>query len=973
MPLLVRRTTFKKQMRRKSRYLSHLAYLAILFLSMLSLCSAQERVGNLRGQVKDQLGGLIVGAKVILINQKSKQKIAITDGEGEYIFRQIAAGLYSLRVEQTGFSLYEAKSVEVRTTLTTNYDVVLKVKLEEEKVEVPTDSAKPNVAPDENKNALVFREQDLDALPDDPEALAAALQVLAGTAAGPDGGGIYIDGFSSRNLPPKSSIREIRINRNPFSAEFDRIGYGRIEIITKAGKNELQGSVFYRFNDDFLNARNPFALTRSPFQLNRYGGDVSGSFLKKRASFFVDIDRRDVKGSAIINAVVVNDQFRIVPLHQIIQSPEQATFLNARTDFQINANSTLSLRYGLTAKSDKNEGIGEFALVSQAYQALNTNQTFQFAQTSILKQKIVNELRFQFERFSRRMESNSLAPTVIVRDSFIGGGSPIGLARFVESRWELSDNVTFEPDFHTIRFGLRVRGVSLKDISPSNFNGTFIFTGGLEPRLENGQLVLGAGGQPILENITSIERYRRTLLFQQQGLSPTEIRRRGGGAAQFSINGGNAEAEISQLSLSGFVQDDWRLRPNFALSFGLRFETQTNIKRNFDLAPRISFAWSRNTGKKGKLSTVVRGGFGIFYSRFGENLVLDAEKFDGNHLQRFIITDTTILDSFVNVPTVQDLNRVGQPLTLRKIAANIRAPYSLHTAFSVEQQLPLNTILTITYSDLRMRSALRSRNINAPLASSSIRPIAGFGDIYQYESSGRFNSQRLSFNFSTRFWKFTNLFFRYDLSSAKSDTDGAASFPINQFDLSGEMGRSVLDIRHNFSLSALFNAPFGIRLSPLIVAASGRPFNITLGQDLNGDGLFTERPAFATDLSRSTVVNTPFGVFDRNPLPNATIIPRNFGISTAFFTVSLRASKIFKFNLWNEKPSGNGKKPVTKRYSLNLSAQIWNLFNRANLNLPIGNLSSPFFGRTTSLAGSFGSGDPLSGSRVIELQARLSF
>lgn len=941
----------------------------LTFFFVVSPLFAQEQNGNLSGQVKDQLGAAIVGAKITLISRHDK-KITTTDDNGNYSFRQITYGEYTLQVEKIGFALYE-KNIEVHSSQ--NLDIILEVKLENQEVEVPSETTKPNASPDDNKNALVFREQELDGLPDDPEALAAALLALAGTAAGPNGGEIFIDGFSSRNLPPKSSIQEIRINRNPFSAEFDRIGYGRIEIITKAGKTNLAGSAFYRFTDDFLNARNPFAPNRPPFQSNRYGGDISGSFLKKRASFFLDVDRRRVTDSAIINADVVNEQFRIVPFHQVIQSPEQGIFLNARTDFQLNLNNTLSMRYGVTAKSDENEGVGDFALLLQGYDSSNAGQTFQLVQTSVIKQKIINELRFQYERFTRRTSGNNSAPAIIVSDSFIGGGSTISATSFSENRWELSDNITLAQKTHTIRLGMRARGISLKDVSPSNFNGTFVFTGGFVPRLENGQIVFGSNGQPILEYATSIERYRRTLYFRQQNLLPSEIRRRGGGASQFLINGGNPQAEINQFSLSGFVQDDWRVQPNFALSLGLRFETQTNIKRNFDLAPRIAFAWSRQTGKKEKLTTVLRGGFGIFYSRFGENLVLDAEKFDGNHLQRFLVADPTVLDAFTGVPSVQELNSIGQSLTIRRIADGLRAPLSYHTAFSLEQELPSNSVLTITYSDLRIRSALRSRNINAQFTTGLVRPIADFGDIYQYESSGRFDSRRLSFSFSTRFWKFSNLFFKYDLSSAKSDTDGATSFPINQYDLSNEYGRSALDVRHSFVLNAFFNAPFGIRLSPLVVAASGRPFNIILGQDLNGDGLFTERPAFATDFNRPSVVHTRFGVFDRNPLPNATIIPRNFGTSSAFFAVSLRASKTFKFNLWNEKPNNQSKNPPPKRYSLNLSAQIWNLFNRSNLNLPIGNLLSPFFGKAISTAGSFGSGDPLSGSRTIEFQARFSF
>lgn len=967
------RTVHRKGMKPEpTQFFMRLLCLAIFILSFSHFVLSQIQDGNLNGQVKDPNGGLVVGAKVILVDWKKRQRIAISDSDGRFSFSQVPPGKYTLKVNKIGFALYESSNLEVRTDHFKTLDVVLEIKLDPEEVEVPSETIKPNTSIDQNQSALVFRDKDLDPLPDDPEALESALKALAGTA-GPDGGEIIIDGFNSQNLPPKSSIREIRINRNPFSAEFNRIGLGRIEIITKAGKTNLGGSLFYRFNDDILNARNPFALTRPPFQSRRYGGDVSNSFLKNRASFFVDIDRRIVNDSAIINASVVDAQFRILPFREIVQSPERSTFMNARTDFQLNLNNTLSLRYGLNDKSDENQGVGDFALISQAYQSSNTNQTFQLVETSIISEKIINDVRFQFENFSRNAEGNNQSPTIRVSDSFIGGGSPIGLTSFTDNHWEIGDNFTFASRTHTVRFGVRARNVTLKDLSQSNFSGTFIFTGGFSPRLANGQIILGEDGQPILDTVTSIERYRRTLLFQQQGLSPGEVRQLGGGAAQFLINGGNPETEISQLNLSGFVQDDWRLRPNFSLALGLRFETQTNIPRNLDLAPRIAIAWSPFTGEKKKLATVLRGGFGIFYSGFGESLVLDAEKFDGNHLQRFVVTDINFLDSFANVPRVEDLNGLGQPLTTRQIATKLRTPRSFHSAVSLEQQLTKNTVLTVSYSDLRVRNALRSRNINAPFLDTLQRPLGGLGDIYQYESNGRFNSQRLSVTLSTRFWNFTSLFFKYDLGSAKSDTDGANSFPVNQFDLSGEYGRSALDKLQTFVLNASFRAPLGIRLSPLIIAVSGRPFNITLGQDLNGDGLFTERPAFATDLTRPSVVDTRFGVFDRDPLPGATIIPRNFGTSTPFFAVSLRASRTFRFNLWNKKTDAKGKTPAAKRFSLNLSAQVWNLFNHANLNLPIGNLTSPFFGRATSIAGSAGDGDPSSGSRTIELQARISF
>ena len=100
-----------------------------------------------------------------------------------------------------------------------------------------------SVEPDNNATALVLRGEDLAALPDDPDDLSDALQALAGPGAGPNGGSIYIDGFSGGQLPPKESIREIRINQNPFSAEYDRLGFGRIEILTKPGSDKVRGAL----------------------------------------------------------------------------------------------------------------------------------------------------------------------------------------------------------------------------------------------------------------------------------------------------------------------------------------------------------------------------------------------------------------------------------------------------------------------------------------------------------------------------------------------------------------------------------------------------------------------------------------------------------------------------------------------------------------------------------------------------------
>src|SRR6516225_3565487 len=112
-------------------------------------------------------------------------------------------------------------------------------------------------------------------------------------------------GFSGGKLPPKSTIREIRINQNPFSAEYDRIGTGRIEILTRPGTNQLHGSEGFNLGTDFWNSRNPYAQQKAPFLLKENVGNVSGP-IGKRASFFVELRGDAVDNGAIINGSTID-------------------------------------------------------------------------------------------------------------------------------------------------------------------------------------------------------------------------------------------------------------------------------------------------------------------------------------------------------------------------------------------------------------------------------------------------------------------------------------------------------------------------------------------------------------------------------------------------------------------------------------------------------------------------------------------
>jgi hypothetical protein len=960
---------------------------------------AQQTTGTLRGQVADEFGGLIVGATVTVTDASGVAKTATSDAGGNYVVAGLAPGTYLVNVGAAGFADFTDEAVEVGAGSRKQLDVKLSVTIEKQEVSVAAEGA-INTEPENNAGAVVLRGTDLDSLPDDPDELAAALQALAGPSSGPNGGQFFIDGFTGGRLPPKESIREIRINSNPFSAEFDRLGFGRVEILTKPGTDKLRGQVSMNFGDESLNSRNPFVPARPPYQLRQFGGNLSGPIVAKKSSFFLDFEKRDIDENANVNATILDAALNPTGFSQAIVTPIRRTTFSPRVDYQINASNTLVARYTYARSSFQNVGTGYFDLLSRAYNTSSREHTIQLTETAVLSPSVINETRFQFiHRRNDQTGDNSL-PTIRVLDAFNGGGSQIGISFNNEDRYELQNYTTYAFGKHSLKAGGRLRAVRINDVSRNNFGGTFTFT--------------------------SLDQYRNTLL----GVA-------GAGPTQFSIAGGDPQADVKQVDVGLFAQDDWRVRPDFTLSLGLRYENQSNINSNMNFSPRIGFAYSPGAGGARQPKMVIRGGFGVFYDRFSENLTLQADRFDGSadSQQQFIVSSFTpggaaILSQFPNVPTIATLQGFALPQTTRQVAANLQVPYTSQLAISVERQLPFKLTLSTTFISARTEHLLRSRNINAPYfitPTTTVRPFGNNSNIIEFESSGKLNQNQLIINLTNRFSQNLSFGAFYSLNKASSDSDGVGTMPAYSYDLSNEYGRSSLDVRHTFRFFGSIAAPWGIRLSPFLIARSGLPFNITTGRDINGDLQFTERPALATDLTKPGVIVTRFGAFDPNPALGQTIIPRNFGSGPNFFSVNLRLNKVFGFGEVKRstaaadasQPAASGQAqsgrsggrrggggsssggPLSaggllggggrggrggagggagaaseKRYNLSVGFQITNIFNRTNFGAITGNLSSPFFGLANSTAGNFGFGGgntAAAGNRRIEAQLRFNF
>jgi Carboxypeptidase regulatory-like domain/TonB dependent receptor-like, beta-barrel len=1020
--------------------------LAILlsFIVVSSVCYAQQRATSLRGLVTDELGAVVVGANVVLTDATGVEKgSTTTNGEGIYIFNGLQPGKYLIHASAPGFALSDAAEVEVKPGQRQSQDITLRVTIEE-KVTV---SAEPPLSTDASSNAnqTVITGKDLDALPDDPDELAAALQALAGPSVGPNGGQIFIDGFSGGRLPPKESIREIRINQNPFAAENDQPS-GRVDVLTRPGTDKFRSTSYFNFEDESLNSRNPFSFSRTPYQVRNFGGNVAGPLVKKKASFFFDFDRRELDDNELVNVTLLDENFNPVDAGFGVVTPRRVLSFGPRLDYQLNSNNTLIVRYEYNRTRRDNNGVGGFSLPERAYDSSSTGQSIQITETAVLNAAMVNETRFRFSQNKNQNFGDTTLPTLDVGGAFTSGGSQVGQTFNTNRSWELQNFLAWQKGSHAIKFGGRVRGVSIEDINPNNFGGTYRFSGGFVPTLD-------ANNQPIFSQpvfVDSLERFRRTALGQELGLTPFQIRSLGGGASQFSIADGNPEATVRQFDVGVYAQDDWRIRPNLTFSFGLRYENQTNIDSPTNFAPRLAFAWSPGAANSTRPPTmVIRGGAGVFYNRFNENSTLQANRFNGINQQQYSVAERplyeTINGSLVFVPPpptpLDALNLVCDPIcniapglppiaTLTsarqvqwRVADTLQSPTVYLTGIQVERQLPKRFTATVGFYSIHIQHVIRARDINAPLPGTitvlnpqGTRPFGNIGEIYQYESSGRFDQNQMFIVVQNRLSRRITFSANYALSKTQNDTDGQGGslFPANSYDLTGEYGRAAFDLRHRFNFFGTINLPWWqVTLSPFITATSGRPFNITTGQDTNLDRLFTERPSFAptgVDCSNppANIICTPFGNFNRNPLPGEALIPRNFGEGPGYFAVNLRITKTWSFGSLHSNgstarsgqqggdrqgggrggpagiprigggglggpggggPGGGGGRgggggipgisPPTsgaaeaKRYTMQFSINFSNIFNNVNLAPPNGSLSSPNFGQSLSLAPPF--------------------
>ncbi len=909
---------------------------------------------TVRGTIADPDSAVIPGATVTLTPSSGKAATALSQSDGTYVVRGLAPGTYSVTVTMNGFATFVRQGLRIAGAQTLTIDAKMAIQEQDQTVQVTAQSNTLSVDQDSNASSTVIKGKDLDALSDDPDELSSELTALAGPAAGPNGGQIYVDGFTGGQLPPKSSIREIRINQNPFSAQYDRLGYGRVEVFTKPGTDKFHGSGQLNANDSSFNSGNPLLnvdlvpgqqpIVQPPYHTIFFFGNITGP-LTHYASFTAGGSHRSIQDNAIVNGTIVAPASGstticapgqagcvATPYQDAVSIPQSRSDFTPRLDLALGQKNTLTARYQYEQNSQANNGVGSFVTASAGSNTSSAENTIQISDTQIVSSRIINETRFEFQRDTSNVAAISTDPAVSVQGSFTAGGSSAGSSNDVENHYEVQNYTSIQLKKNFVRLGGRLRLTNDANTTTQGSNGVFT--------------------------------YVNTAAYQAN--SPS----------QFTITRINSGVNTTTVDLGVYAEDDWKIRPNLTVSYGIRYEAQNFISERHDFAPRLSFAYGLGSSK-GTPKTVIRGGFGIFYDRFQLTNQITTQQENGINQVRSVAIFNTPPAQLCSPTTINSCiaDAAAGGNQTYTIAPNLRSPYTMQFAAGADQQLFRGATMSINYLHaIGVHQFISLVNSTTPVQ-------------YEFASEGAFRQNQLIANFNLRGSRYYSLFGYYSLNFAKSDTAGATSFPSNSGDIGADYGRSTFDTRSRLFLGGSITAPYHISLSPFVIAASGTPYNITTGTDVNGDSQYVDRPYFANGASGRCGVASDFVV----PPKGATYtqIPINYCTGPVLFTANLRVSKTFGFGGLTESAAaaarrnaagggppggfggggrggpggggpgggrggpGGGPSPAStgKRYNLAIGAQVQNLFDYHAYGVPVGVLTSPNFGRSLQLAG----------------------
>lgn len=816
--------------------------LLFVFCFCLNL-KAQET--SLRLVLIDQNGAAVTNSIVQLQDSKGKLIKEFANQQLQIVnFSHLIPGEYILRINSVGFKSF-TKNIFLKEG-TNDLNIVLEI--EQMVVNVDIKRSKQEIRLDEfiSKD---FTAEEIEALPDTPEDIKSELQRRYG-----DDVVIRINGFTGGQMPSKEQIASIKVIRSSFDAEFHDIGQTIVDIKTKAGGNKWFGFFRLDFSNYRLNARNAFFKARLPQQTVNFVGFLVFPTFKKTS---LSASLLKLSNFNANNFIAISPDKEIPPRIRT-ETSLYVPFLTITHN--INAKHTINTSYFLTKNKVVNSGIGELNLPERAFSSNLSSNIFQLSEIGTLKKKYVNQFYFQFLSVNSNSVPAKKEPAIITVGFFSKGGATIN-NQSNQRNFSLRDNFFFDFGKQSIKFGGEIKHETQNLKSADNINGTFIFL--------------------------TLEDYQNNKPYQ------------------FSQRRNISEVTASQIQGAIFFQNDIRLKRNFQIGIGLRYELQNNLRDSNNFSPRLSFVWSPD--KEAKF--VVRSGAGIFYQWLDTSPLSTILGNDGRRGSDLIIINPGYPDPSASGTTGDSL-----PPSIIKKDDNLKNPYTFISKTGLNYRINSKLNLETIYTFRRGVHQFRSRDINAPI--NGQRPDTAFGRITQVESSGNLTENSLELKLDATLRK--GFFFdaNYKLGRIVSDFNDIFSLPTDSYNLGLDRAYSNLDQRHRFNSRFVFPSWKKFSFSSVFRLESPRPYTITTGFDNNGDSVLNDRP---------------FG------------IERNSERGDWFKQVDADLSWRTKFGKVDEKnPSSNLK----NRMVFNIAVK--NLFNQTNKQNFIGIQTSPFFQQATT-------------------------
>ena len=777
---------------------------SILCLFGLASVAAGQKTLSVRGSVVDPAGAAVSGASV-WIETPDGTVVAKTqtDAKGYFALPNLSSGTLSIVVP--AYLGFAQKVAPLRLTIDVA-GLTLKLTSEIVRQSVTIDSDQSlSTDSSANRDTVTVTGDALRKLPVFDLDYVSTLSSLLDASSGSSGGAtLIVDGIEmkSAGVSP-SAIQEVRINNDPYSAEFSRPGRGRIEITTKPGSPHYHGEFNFLIRDAIFNAKNYFAITRPPEARRLFECHFTGPVGRgKHTTFIASGEFGQRNTAAIVDAIELGG-----PVNLSVPTPQTNSQASLRVTHDFSSAHRLQVGYNYEAGSSTNSGVGGIVLPEAGTNNSSREDDLIFNDRIIVSPNLINQLLVTFEKDEDVTNSVTNTRSIQVNGFFVGGGAQADSSR-TENTIHVNEVVTWSHGRHYIRFGVQLPQFSKRAVDDhTNRLGTLFYSS-----LANYPANLATSlGTP----------YAYTA---QQGI----------GRGVYWAN-----------ETGTFFQDQIKLNPRLQVTLGLRYDWVTYLSDDNNLSPRFSLAYAPGKGK-----TVLRLGSGVFYDRTGGDFPATFKLHNG------LVLDSVLLQN----PTAQQLASgtfSAIPSNVVREEPNMRAPYTIQSSFGIERQLNKKLTITAAYRNSVQVKSFRSRDANAPilppnpiLSSDYPRPNPAFGQIQQIESGGRMylNGLDLSLRGQAGGW-FTGQI-QYTLALSETNVGGINRFPQDQYRPNAEWGRANSDRLHTFNMIGSINPDHWLSLGINASFLSGLPYTETTGTDDFHTGLGNARP---TGVGRNTL------------------------------------------------------------------------------------------------------------------------